>query len=379
MGKWRRPLEDLGVSSPVAGEALSGRFDEGFWSGRQVLVTGHTGFKGSWLSLWLGELGAVVTGLSDGVPTTPSLYEAAHVGEGIHDLHVDVRDFESLSSALAAARPEIVIHMAAQSLVRRSFEEPRETYETNVMGTVNVLEAVRRASGVRVMINVTSDKCYDNREWEWGYRECEPMGGHDPYSSSKGCSELVTDAFRRSFFSDPEDTRLASVRAGNVIGGGDWAVDRLLPDIIRAALAGEPVLIRNPDAVRPWQHVLNPLSGYLVLAQALWHSQKFAGGWNFGPSDDDAWPVRAIVERLTELWPDKLDWVQDAGAHPHEASYLKLDSSRARMRLGWRPRWNLTEGLDSTIGWYRSLSMGEDIRAVTVDQIRAFQYSLTST
>ena len=236
MGKWRRPLEDLGVSSPVAGEALSGRFDEGFWSGRQVLVTGHTGFKGSWLSLWLGELGAVVTGLSDAVPTTPSLYEAARVGEGIHDLRVDVRDFESLSSALAAARPEIVIHMAAQSLVRRSFEEPRETYETNVMGTVNVLEAVRRASGVRVMINVTSDKCYDNREWEWGYRECEPMGGHDPYSSSKGCSELVTDAFRRSFFSDPEDTRLASVRAGNVIGGGDWAVDRLLPDIMRAVL-----------------------------------------------------------------------------------------------------------------------------------------------
>ena len=367
------------MSSPVAGEAFSGRFDEGFWSGRRVFVTGHTGFKGSWLSLWLGELGAVVTGLSDGVPTTPSLYEVARVGEGIHDLRVDVRDFESLSSALAAARPEIVVHMAAQSLVRRSFEEPRETYETNVMGTVNVLEAVRRASGVRVMINVTSDKCYDNREWEWGYRECEPMGGHDPYSSSKGCSELVTDAFRRSFFSDPEDTRLASVRAGNVIGGGDWAVDRLLPDIMRAALAGEPVLIRNPDAVRPWQHVLNPLSGYLVLAQALWHSQKFAGGWNFGPSDDDAWPVRAIVERLAELWSDKLDWVQDAGAHPHEASYLKLDSSRARERLGWRPQWNLTKGLDSTIGWYRSLSMGEDMRAVTVDQIRAFQHSLTST
>jgi CDP-glucose 4,6-dehydratase len=286
----------------------------------------------------------------------------------------DIRDPRALLDAVASAQPEIVIHMAAQSLVRRSFAEPRETYETNVMGTVNVLDAVRQSAGVRVVINVTSDKCYDNREWEWGYRETEPMGGHDPYSNSKGCAELVTDAYRRSFFSDPDGPRGASARAGNVIGGGDWAAERLVPDIMRAALSGETLCVRNPHAVRPWQHVLNPLSGYLVLAQVLWESPDHASGWNFGPADEDAHPVGWIVERISELWPEELSVTHDDGPHPHEARYLKLDSSRARAHLSWHLGWGLTQGLDAVVDWYRHLREGEDMRAVTFDQIRAFQY-----
>jgi CDP-glucose 4,6-dehydratase len=348
-----------------------------FWRDRRVLLTGHTGFKGAWLALWLHSLGARVTGFSDCVPTEPSLYELARVGEVVKNIEGDVRDPSALDGAVAACEPEIVIHMAAQSLVRRSFLEPRATYETNVMGTVNLLDAIRRHDGVRVVVNVTSDKCYDNREWDWGYREHEPMGGHDPYSNSKGCAELVTDAFRRSFFSDPDGPRLASARAGNVIGGGDWAVDRLLPDIMRAALAGDTLHIRNPEAVRPWQHVLNPLSGYLMLAQALWDSPEYASGWNFGPADEDARPVGWIVQRMSELWPEELRVSHDDGPHPHEARYLKLDSSRARARLGWSPGWGLAEGLDASVDWYRRLRDGEDMRAVTVDQIRAFQYPLS--
>jgi CDP-glucose 4,6-dehydratase len=243
------------------------------------------------------------------------------------------------------------------------------------MGTVNVLDAARAVCEVRAVVNVTSDKCYENREWEWGYREHEPMGGHDPYSNSKGCAELVTDAFRRSFFADPDGPRLASARAGNVIGGGDWAVDRLVPDVMRAALSGETVQIRNPNAIRPWQHVLNPLSGYLVLAQALFDSADRAGGWNFGPADEDARPVGWIVERLSELWPGGLDVAHDPGPHPHEARYLKLDSSKARARLGWRPSWGLDEGLEAVVSWYRALREGEDMGAVTHDQIQAFHYA----
>ncbi|HEU4600034.1 MAG TPA: CDP-glucose 4,6-dehydratase, partial [Solirubrobacterales bacterium] len=249
-----------------------GTVDPEFWRGRRVLVTGHTGFKGSWLCLWLQSLGATVTGFANGVPTQPSLFELARVAEGMESVEGDVRDAEALAKTAANANPEVVIHMAAQALVRRSFVEPRATYETNVMGTVNLLEAVRGGEGVRVVVNVTSDKCYENREWEWGYRENEPMGGHDPYSSSKGAAELVTSAYRRSFFSDPEGTRLASARAGNVIGGGDWGEDRLVPDVMRAALASETTRVRNPNSIRPWQHVVNPLSGYLALAQAIWES-----------------------------------------------------------------------------------------------------------
>jgi CDP-glucose 4,6-dehydratase len=365
------------MSSPEnATGSRPGAVDPHFWRGRSVLLTGHTGFKGAWLALWLQQLGARVTGFSSGVPTDPSLYELARVGEGIESVEGDVRDSVAVAAAIGAATPEIVIHMAAQSLVRPSFIEPRETYETNVMGTVNVLDAVRAVGdGVRAVVNVTSDKCYENREWEWGYREEESMGGHDPYSSSKGCAELVTSAFRRSFFAAPEGTRLASARAGNVIGGGDWGRDRLLPDIMRAALAGEEVRVRNPNSVRPWQHVLNPLSGYLVLAQALWDSPEHARGWNFGPPEQDARPVGWIVERACRLWPQELRSVLDEGPHPHEARYLKLDSSRARTRLGWRPLLGLDAALEATVAWYGKLHAGEDMRVVTLGQIESFQYA----
>jgi CDP-glucose 4,6-dehydratase len=339
-----------------------------------VLLTGHTGFKGSWLALWLQTLGAQLTGFSLDVPTEPSLYELARVSDGMHSIVGDVRDADAIGAALSNSAPEVVIHMAAQSLVRRSFASPRETYETNVMGTVNLLDAVRvHGDGVRVVINVTSDKCYENREWEWGYREIEPMGGHDPYSSSKGAAELVTAAFRRSFFSDPEGPRVASARAGNVIGGGDWGADRLVPDLMRAALAGDETRIRNPASIRPWQHVLNPLSGYVVLAQAVWDNARHADGWNFGPLDDDARPVGWIVQRAAELWPERIRWTFDDGPHPHEARYLKLDSSRARTRLGWRPLLDLDEALPATVHWYRELSSNADMRAVTLRQIDAAQ------
>jgi CDP-glucose 4,6-dehydratase len=350
--------------------------DPAFWRDRRVLLTGHTGFKGAWLSLWLQSLGARVTGFSVDVPTQPSLYELARVQEGMESIEGDVRDPEALAAAMTAASPEIVVHMAAQSLVRRSFLAPRETYETNVMGTVNVLDAVRlHGSEVRAIVNVTSDKCYENREWEWGYREGEPMGGFDPYSSSKGCSELVTDAFRRSFFAGADGPRLASARAGNVIGGGDWGEDRLVPDIMRSALAGEQVRVRNPNSIRPWQHVLNPLSGYLVLAQALCDAPELAEGWNFGPADEDARPVGWIVQRIAALWPEDLRSEQDDGPHPHEARYLKLDSSKARARLGWRPGLGLEATLESIVDWYRELRAGGDMRAVTLGQIEAFQYA----
>jgi CDP-glucose 4,6-dehydratase len=350
-----------------------------FWRERRVLVTGHTGFKGAWLSLWLQSLGARVTGFSVDVPTDPSLYELARVGEGMESIVADVRDREAVVAAVTAAAPEVVIHMAAQSLVRRSFGAPHETYETNVMGTVNVLDAVRlHGDTVRALVNVTSDKCYENREWEWGYRESEPMGGHDPYSNSKGCAELVTAAFRKSFFSDPDGARVASARAGNVIGGGDWGEDRLVPDIMRAALAGEQVRIRNPNSIRPWQHVLNPLSGYLVLAQALWSSPEHAAGWNFGPAEEDARPVGWIVRRMDELWPTELRWALDDGPHPHEARYLKLDSSRARARLGWRPSIGLEKTLQNIAEWYLALREGADMRAVTLGEIETFQYAAVS-
>jgi CDP-glucose 4,6-dehydratase len=356
----------------MADVALS-MVDRDFWRGRRVLVTGHTGFKGSWLCLWLQSLGASVTGFSGSRSTKPSLYELARVGEGMDSIAGDVCDPTAVARAVEACDPEVVFHAAAQALVRRSFEEPRETYETNVMGTVNVLDAVRlKGANVRAIVSITSDKCYENREWEWGYRESEPMGGHDPYSSSKGCAELVTAAFRNSFFSSSpagHPARLGSARAGNVIGGGDWGADRLVPDIMRAALAGEPIRVRNPNSIRPWQHVLNPLSGYMVLAQALWDAPEHAAAWNFGPPDEDARPVGWLVERLAAMWPGELTSVLDEGPHPHEARYLKLDSSRARMRLGWRPPVGLEQALESTVEWYRQLGEGADMREVTLGQI----------
>jgi CDP-glucose 4,6-dehydratase len=367
-------VELKGATESLSSERR-GLVDKDFWRGRRVLVTGHTGFKGSWLTLWLTQLGAQVTGISDRVPTDPALYSLARVEQDIDDVRLDVRDHQALASALVRARPEIVIHMAAQSLVRASFQNPRETYETNVMGTVNLLDAVRSSDSTRAVVNVTSDKCYENREWDWGYRESEPMGGHDPYSNSKGCAELVTDAYRRSFFSEAQSVRLASARAGNVVGGGDWARDRLVPDIMRGALDGAEIRIRNPHSIRPWQHVLNPLSGYLVLAQALFESAEYASGWNFGPADEDAREVQWIVAQITELWPVSLRWVTDSDPHPHEAAYLKLDSSRARAHLSWRPTWGLADGIAAVVSWYRGLREGEDMRSLTLRQIESFQYA----
>jgi CDP-glucose 4,6-dehydratase len=361
---------------PRALEAMG--VEPSFWRGRRVLVTGHTGFKGAWLTLWLRDMGADVVGFSDGVPTTPSLYELAGVGDGIPEVIADVRDAAAVDAALAQHAPEVVLHLAAQSLVRRSFRDPRETYSTNVMGTVNVLEAVRRTPSVAAVVNVTSDKCYDNRGLRRPFAEDDPKGGHDPYSSSKGCAELVSDAYLRSFFAAPgSPTRLASARAGNVIGGGDFSEDRLIPDLARGGLQGEAVPIRNPEAVRPWQHVLNPLSGYLQLAQALAAGEDVQGGWNFGPPDSDARPVSWIVERLAERWPGGLATVPDAGPHPYEASFLALDSTKAQTRLGWAPAWDLAAALDSIVDWYTALRAGASMRETTLGQIRSFTTTLS--
>src|SRR5664280_393355 len=305
-----------------------------FWRGKRVLVTGHTGFKGSWLTQWLKRAGADVTGFALAPPTTPSLFDRARVGDGIRSIEGDIRDLDVLTRAVAEAKPGIIIHLAAQSLVRASYDDPVGTYATNVMGTVHLLDVVRRAESVRIVIVVTSDKCYENREWLWPYRENEPMGGKDPYSNSKGCAELVTSAYRTSFFNGASSPRVASVRAGNVIGGGDWAKDRLVPDLVRAFQSATPALIRNPGATRPWQFVLDPLAGYLKLAEALWNDGGFAEGWNFGPYDADVRPVRWIADRLAGAWGDGAAWRTEAGENPPEAVSLKLDSSRARTLLG---------------------------------------------
>jgi CDP-glucose 4,6-dehydratase len=359
------------------GGAVENMVDPSFWKDKAVLLTGHTGFKGSWLALWLQSMGAKVVGYSLAAPTNPSLFEVANVADCMTSVVGDIRDFSGLSRAFESCQPEIVIHMAAQSLVRYSYVNPVETYATNVMGTVHLMEAARQAKCVRAMVNVTSDKCYENREWIWGYRENEPMGGYDPYSNSKGCAELVTSAYRNSFF-NPENIAdhgmaLASARAGNVIGGGDWASDRLIPDIMRAIAEGKPVRIRSPHAIRPWQHVLEPLSGYLILAQKLWEGGAAYGeGWNFGPSDEDARPVSWIVDRLTREWGDDASWVLDKGEHPHEAHYLKLDCSKAKALLGWHPRWRLEEALTAIIEWHHEYRDGKDMREVTASQIAKY-------
>jgi CDP-glucose 4,6-dehydratase len=347
--------------------------DERFWTGKRVLVTGHTGFKGSWLTLWLTSMGAEVVGVSNGRPTEPCLFDVTRLGVDVASVETDVRHLDQVERAVRDFQPDVVLHLAAQPLVRRSYQDPVETYATNVMGTVHVLEAVRRVGTARVVVNVTSDKCYENREWEWGYREDEPMGGRDPYSSSKGCAELVTAAFRSSFFAAHNTPAVASVRAGNVIGGGDWGADRLVPDLMGAALSGVPVRVRSPQAVRPWQHVLNPLSGYLLLAQHLWDAREFADGWNFGPPDTEVRTVGWIVNRITALWGPSLQWESDPDEQPHEAHVLRLDSSRARARLGWSPGWDLERGLRATVDWYRAHRDGEDMRAFSLAQIRAYQ------
>jgi CDP-glucose 4,6-dehydratase len=358
-------------------------FNRDFFRGKKIFVTGHTGFKGGWLVLWLRSLGAQVTGYALHPPTTPSLFELARVDDGVESVIGDVRDAARLSAVISQAAPEIVFHMAAQPLVRRSYELPAETYQTNVMGTVNLLEAVRRTASVRAVINVTTDKCYENREWHWGYRENEPLGGHDPYSSSKACSELITAAYRSSFFHPDRyaghGVALASARAGNVIGGGDWAADRLVPDCVQALLAGTPVRVRNPRAIRPWQHVLEPLSGYLTLAQSLYEQgARHASGWNFGPAESDARPVEWIVRRICANWSQGASYEIDRGDHPHEASYLKLDCSQARSELGWSPRWSLETALDKTIDWARGYQTGADMREITLAQIESYSAAAPS-
>ena len=349
-----------------------------FWKEKRVLVTGHTGFKGSWLSLWLQKLGANVWGYALSPPTQPSLFEVAHVADGMTSITGDVRDLEHLQAVIAEYRPEIVIHMAAQPLVRYSYENPIETYSTNVMGTVNVLEAVRQSESVRVVVCITSDKCYENKEWLWGYRENETVGGRDPYSSSKGCAELVISAYRHSYFPAKEyqhhRVAVASTRAGNVIGGGDWAKDRLVPDIMTAIMEKRPVIIRSPNAIRPWQHVLEPLNGYLCLAEQLWgHGPKFAQAWNFGPNSEDAKTVSWIVEYLTSFWGEGARWELDSAQHPHEDNYLKLDCSKARSLLGWAPKLRLSTALEWIAEWYRGYQQNKDMRSLTEEQITRFE------
>ena len=353
-----------------------------FWRGKRVFVTGHTGFKGSWLSLWLQQVGAQVTGYALQPPTHPSLFEVAQVAQGMISIIGDIRDGAMLTNAMRQAAPDIVIHMAAQPLVRRSYVDPVETYSTNVMGSIHLLEAVRQTPSVRAVVNVTTDKCYENKEWAWGYRENEPMGGFDPYSSSKGCAELVTAAYRNSFFNSAKHSEhqvaLATARAGNVIGGGDWAEDRLIPDILRAIQAGQPVNIRNPHATRPWQHVLESLSGYLALAEKLSSEagQQYAESWNFGPRDEDARPVQWIVEQLTQQWGDGAAWHLDGGTHPHEAHYLKLDCSKARALLGWSPRWHLSQALQAIIAWHKAHHRSQDMRALCLQQINDYSTAI---
>lgn len=349
-----------------------------FWQGKQVFLTGHTGFKGGWLSLWLQSLGAEVTGYSLSPPTNPSLFEVANVADGMKSIIGDIRNLDALKKAVFDARPEIVIHMAAQPLVRYSYANPVETYATNVMGSVHLLEAVRNTKGVKVVVNVTSDKCYENREWVWAYREVEAMGGYDPYSNSKGCAELITAAYRNSYF--PREkyqehcVAIGSGRAGNVIGGGDWAEDRLIPDMMRAIISSQPVSIRNPHSIRPWQHVLEPLSGYLSLAQKLYEEgPNYGEGWNFGPNDDDAKSVQWILDNLTKTWGDGASWKLDGGDHPHEAHYLKLDCSKAKMRLNWQPRWSLDKAIDKICVWHKAHLAGADMRAMCLQQIKQYE------
>ena len=349
-----------------------------FWQGKRVLITGHTGFKGSWLSLWLQSMGAQVTGYALAPPTHPSLFEIAEVAQGMTSIIGDIRDLDKLQTAFAEHQPEIVIHMAAQPLVRYSYQNPVETYATNVMGTVHLLEAVRNTPGVKAVVNITTDKCYENREWVWGYRENEPMGGHDPYSNSKGCAELVSAAYGSSFFNvnnyAQHGVATATVRAGNVIGGGDWARDRLIPDILTAFEQGRKVDIRNPHAIRPWQHVMEPLRGYLTLAEQLFeHGPSFGEGWNFGPNDEDAKPVGWIAEQMAALWGADAQWQVDTGEHPHEAHYLKLDISKARSRLNWHPALRLKDALALIIDWSKQREAGANMRQLTLAQLQAYQ------
>ena len=345
----------------------------GFWSGKRVLVTGHSGFKGAWLSLYLDLLGAKVTGLALAPDQTPNLFDVADVGSRMISMIGDIRDLATVERVVNEAQPDIVVHMAAQALVRRGYREPVETYATNVLGTVHVLDAVRRLSNARACVVVTSDKCYENREWIWPYRENEPMGGRDPYSNSKGCAELVVSAYRASYFAQA-GIGLASVRAGNVIGGGDWSEDRLVPDLLRGFVDRVPTVIRQPNAIRPWQHVLEAIHGYLVLVQRLWNDPvRFAEGWNFGPSDAGFVPVCTIADSLVAKWGEGATWIRDNEPCVHEAHLLKLDSTKARTHLPWQPKLGIEEALEWIVSWHRAHSARSNMRDFTLRQIEQYQ------
>lgn len=346
--------------------------DHKFWSTKRVFITGHTGFKGSWLCLWLHSLGATVKGYALEPPTIPNLFELCNIGNLISSTIADIRDLSCLAESLQTFKPDIVFHLAAQPLVKESYQKPLETYDVNVMGTLKLLEAVRSSSSVKSIINITSDKCYENKEWFWGYREIDPMGGHDPYSSSKGCAELLSTCYRNSFFED-KGIGLASCRAGNVIGGGDWARNRLIPDCIRAFLRDEKLLIRNPLAIRPWQYVLEPLHGYILLAQKIYQDHiKYSCGWNFGPNDEDVKSVKWVVDKLCNKWKGRVSYELDHNKHPHEAQLLKLDCSKARSALNWRPKWNIEQALDKVVEWFVAYREKRDLFRLSLDQIDAY-------
>jgi len=354
-------------------EGISGTVNRSFWNGKKVFLTGHTGFKGSWLALWLQSMGAIVKGYALTPSTNPALFIEANVAEQMDSVIGDIRDLEVLKRNMISFNPDILIHMAAQPLVRLSYVEPVDTYTTNVIGTVNVLEAARLCKNLKAIVSVTTDKCYENKEWPWGYRENEPMGGHDPYSSSKGCAELVTSAYRRSFFYTKDTAAVASARAGNVIGGGDWAEDRIVPDILRAFENETPVIIRNPMATRPWQHVLEPLSGYLVLAERLYEDgEEYAEAWNFGPKDEDCQPVSGILNKMVANWGNGASWMLDENENPHEAGFLKLDCSKAASRLNWQPKWNLEHTLDLITDWHQKWIEGQPIKEHCLKEIESY-------
>lgn len=352
-------------------ESMEVIIDKDFWKGKRVFLTGHTGFKGSWLSLWLSSMGSIVKGYSLEPPTSPSLFNVAKISEKIHSEIGDIRDLEKLKESISIFDPDILFHMAAQPLVRYSYENPIETFEINVIGTANVLEASRNCISLKAIVNITTDKCYENINYDKSYTEEDRMGGHDPYSSSKGCAELVTSSYRRSFI-EQKGVGLASVRAGNVIGGGDWAADRLIPDILKSFEVGEKVLIRSPHATRPWQHVLEPLSGYLVLAQKLFTDPlKFSEGWNFGPNEEDAKPVKWIVDKMSSSWPHS-SWEIETNIQPHEADFLKLDITKAKLNLNWTPTWSLEVTLEKIILWHRAWLNNENIQKLSIDEINEY-------
>ncbi len=351
-----------------------GNVNKSFWNNKKVFITGHTGFKGSWITLWLMNMGSIVKGFALVPNTIPSLFNQLNLKKEINSTTGDIRDLKNLTNSMVNFNPDILIHMAAQPLVRFSYQEPIQTYTTNVIGTANVLEASRKCKNLKSIISVTSDKCYENREITRGYKENEAMGGHDPYSSSKGCAELVTSAYKRSFFNCSNSASIASVRAGNVIAGGDWSKDRLIPDIIRAFEKSEKVVVRNPNSIRPWQHVLEPLSGYLVLAEKLYlYGDQFSGGWNFGPNDEDCKSVRWILDEMVHLWGDNVGWCLDNNDNPHESTFLKLDCSKAKRLLKWEPKLNLEQTLSSIVEWHKVFSFGGNIKEQCIKEINEYK------